>query len=760
MHCPNQEIHARPRHRLNAIVTACVLAWAVPTLPALAQQTGAALNAERVYNLPAQPLGQALNDLARQAGVAITVDAGLVAGRTSPVVSGSLTVRQALERLLAGSGLVAEAERGVVAVKRAASAATSETTLSAVRVTASAEIRAQNSVHLDSADIARINPADLDDLFKGQAGIQVGSELPVSQKLYVQGVEETNLAVTIDGSRQNNKIFHHNATTLIDPTLLKAVRVDPGVAPADAGPGALAGAVAYETLDASELLLPGRKFGGLIKSEIESNGGIFANSGALFGAGGGFEYLAFVKKATGDPRKDGDGEKIIGSGTDLVSGLGKIAWQAASGDRFELSHESVRDDEARPYRADMGRVIGGRPVPLTRNYDLHRRNTAFTYTDRTPSGWWDPRIQLARSVTDLNIDEPSQLLRGITESTNGKLENRFALRHGSVTAGFDFYSDEASTDFRFPANPAWNEASAEKVRNRGVYGQARMEVNERARVSFGGRFDKQRFTGVDGSRFSDSGFSYNLSGELDVTAGLTASAGHSDVWAGVPLAENFIINPTWSYPGRMKAVTSDNTFIGFRSDLGGAVRGLVIDGKLFRTNIQNARTPEWGPGPDLRKDMDSRGYEIGAAYAWRESSVRLRYADIDTRIDGNPSESYTGRYLTTPIGRVVTFEAKHGLDESQWALGLNARFVLEERNTYISDTGSRGLPLPSYEVVDLFAEYKPIWSRELTVRAEINNLFDKAYASRATYGQEYGTGSVIPLNEPGRAFKLMASYRF
>ena len=54
------------------------------------------------------------------------------------------------------------------------------------------------------------------------------------------------LAVTVDGAAQNNKVFHHNGTTLIDPSLLKAVRVDAGVAPADAGFAALTGSIVYE----------------------------------------------------------------------------------------------------------------------------------------------------------------------------------------------------------------------------------------------------------------------------------------------------------------------------------------------------------------------------------------------------------------------------------------------------------------------------------------------------------------------------------
>ncbi|MCJ7873565.1 TonB-dependent receptor plug domain-containing protein [Phaeobacter sp. J2-8] len=95
---------------------------------------------------------------------------------------------------------------------------------------------ATGEVDVTSAGIALSNPADLSELFVAEPTIAVGSSIPMSQKVYVQGIEENNLAISIDGARQNNKIFHHNTTTLIDPALLKAVRIDPGVAPADAWP--------------------------------------------------------------------------------------------------------------------------------------------------------------------------------------------------------------------------------------------------------------------------------------------------------------------------------------------------------------------------------------------------------------------------------------------------------------------------------------------------------------------------------------------
>ena len=611
-----------------------------------------------------------------------------------------------------------------------------------------------NTVDVTDADIERLNPADLQDLFASEPSISVGSSLPVSQKLYVQGVEETNLSVSIDGSRQNNKIFHHNATTLIDPALLKAVSIDPGVAPADAGPGALAGAVSYETMDVQDLLLPGRQFGGFLKGEYDSNGDIFTGSAAAYGQSQGFEALGFLKYADGGLRTDGDGNLILGSETGLLSGLGKLAYEAPTGHRFELSYEHVKDDNVRPYRANVGVISGGRPVPASRVYDLTRQNIVFTYTNEMPEGWWDPTVQLAYSVTDLDIPETGTRSRGTTHSFNGKIENRFALDRGSVVAGLDFYRDTGSLDYRDFSDPSENIVGSETATNFGVYSQARLDLTERMRLSFGGRADFQRFEGVNGYKDDNAGLSGNISGEFDVTSFLTASAGFSHVWAGIPLAENFILNPAWDYSQGLDPVTANNVFAGLRAEH----EGFWVEGKIFRTDIDNARAPSYGAGPHLQHDLRAQGYELGAGYRWEDGFLRIGYADIDAEIDGNPADTDTGRYLTTPIGQNITLEAAHTFADWGLTVGANARFVLEETDTYNPDTGGRGAPFPSYEVVNAFVEYVPDAMPHLTLRGEVNNLFDAAYVSRATYGQEFA--NVAPLQEPGRSFKLSLTGRF
>lgn len=115
---------------------------------AFAAQAQPAAEAARSYAIPAGPLGPALNRLGRESGALITFAPELVAGVQTRGASGSLGTRQALEALLAGTGLQAMAGPGGAYTLRrvpeagrpaGAAAAGGVATLAEVRVTAEAE---------------------------------------------------------------------------------------------------------------------------------------------------------------------------------------------------------------------------------------------------------------------------------------------------------------------------------------------------------------------------------------------------------------------------------------------------------------------------------------------------------------------------------------------------------------------------------------------------------------------------------------------
>ena len=71
------------------------------------------------FELPAQPLGEALRGLAKQANLQILFEAGLVTGYPAPAIRGQVTPRDALNALLGDSGLEAyEQAPGVIVIRR------------------------------------------------------------------------------------------------------------------------------------------------------------------------------------------------------------------------------------------------------------------------------------------------------------------------------------------------------------------------------------------------------------------------------------------------------------------------------------------------------------------------------------------------------------------------------------------------------------------------------------------------------------------
>ncbi|MCR4523280.1 MULTISPECIES: TonB-dependent receptor [Bosea] len=744
--------------RLAAALCGTALAAGIVSLPAMAQSA-------RTLDIPAQPVSSALIAFSRQTGIAVVAPASATAGKRSAAVNGALSSEAALSRLLAGTGL-----------NFRFTSATSVTISAAGSAGAAGGAVPEGAIALDTIDVAgnplarggvaeiligpreleRRNPTDIRDVFGGEPRVKVGGSTPMSQKVYVNGVEETNLAVTIDGSRQNNKVFHHNGTTLIDPSFLKAARIDAGVAPADAGPGALAGAIAYETKDARDFLT-GNGVGAFAKTQFNTNGSVFTNSLSGYARYEGFDVLAYGTIGKGDNYKAGDGREVLGTQTDLLSGLFKLGWEAPTGDRFQISHERVRDDALRPFRGNIG-FITGRPAwePRVRRYEIDRQNTVFTYSRTSPIGLWDPKAVIAYSRTDVDTpiferpvgSNPLPVTypgTGVTDSFNGKFENRFGFgEFGNVVAGVDFYKDKALYKDR-------NYRVSEKASNLGVYAQARLKPFERMRLSFGLRGDRQWFTGTTGQEFDNSGLSRNISAEFDlIPEHLTVRAGYSHVWGGVQLAENFIMNTAWRYGRGVRPVHSDNVIAG----LVGRWNGFTLEGSVFRTELENARAARFAvASATLAREIESQGYEIGLGYAWEDGYIRGKYASVDVRIDGQRADSDTGTYLATPIGDVFTLTAAHTFKQWGVTVGADVEIVRDYKKV-----APGNLPLKGYEVVNLFAEYKPLQMPNLTFRAEVKNLLDQTYADRATYGQEFGT--VTPLYQPGRAFVLSASARF
>lgn len=91
--------------RRNVVATAVLLALSAIPVAVYAQVTYS-------FNLPGQPLADALRTVGSQGGINVAFEPATVQGRNAPALRGNYSVQQALDHLLAGSGLVLRTTQG------------------------------------------------------------------------------------------------------------------------------------------------------------------------------------------------------------------------------------------------------------------------------------------------------------------------------------------------------------------------------------------------------------------------------------------------------------------------------------------------------------------------------------------------------------------------------------------------------------------------------------------------------------------------
>lgn len=120
---------------------------------------------EQQFNLPRQPLGDALRSVAAQAGIELYASARDLDGRTAPPLAGKMTAREAIGALLRGTGLTARFDKGAVIIGgRAGAEAPDETPAEEIIVTGTRIAGAPAAVpvvRVSAEDIRNGGQADL-----------------------------------------------------------------------------------------------------------------------------------------------------------------------------------------------------------------------------------------------------------------------------------------------------------------------------------------------------------------------------------------------------------------------------------------------------------------------------------------------------------------------------------------------------------------------------------------------------------------------
>lgn len=363
----------RPTLRLSAPtgVSLLALSIALGSLPvgiAQAAETGAAptqLASQGGYSfaIARQPLVEALNAFSAVSGWQVGLSSDLAAGVQSPGVNGRLPAEQALQRLLAGTGLEYRAvgERSVVLVRTPAKGLAMElnpTTVTATRHEQSASTVPVTVSVKSREQLDRKNVNNIRDLVRDEPGVSVGGagQRAGTSGYNIRGIDGDRVLTQIDGVEVPASFFYgpyaQTHRNYVDPEIVKRVEILRGPASALYGSNAIGGAVSYFTLDADDIIKPGSDVGARLRTGYSSADDSWLNSATVAGRHEQFDALLHLSQRNGHETESFGGHG--GTGLDRTEAnpedvrstnvLAKLGWNYNDTDRLQLTYEKYKDD--------------------------------------------------------------------------------------------------------------------------------------------------------------------------------------------------------------------------------------------------------------------------------------------------------------------------------------------------------------------------------------------------------------------------------
>lgn len=351
--------------------TAVAVSFATPLLAqtgantANSQRPGGEQGATRPFNIPAQSLSSVVGAFGRQSGLQVTLATPAAGNVRTNAVTGSFTAREALSRLLAGTGVnfrIAGNGRTVVIGTGQStvdlSAAEGTTVLETITLTGKT---GRNSIagsgYQGTPDWVYETPASVSvvgreaiqsagvrntrDVFNRVSGVYAGegngSFPTVSPN--VRGLQESGrVVVSIDGARQNAQrgAAFGGATSYtasagqgyVDVAFIRAVEIEKITNARSGNAGSLGGKVEFRTVSADDLIAEGENKGGEANVSRGTNGYDFQGSvlGAVRSPDGPLSFVAGYSRTIMDEYKVGTKGEARSTALTMKDLLGRDGW--------------------------------------------------------------------------------------------------------------------------------------------------------------------------------------------------------------------------------------------------------------------------------------------------------------------------------------------------------------------------------------------------------------------------------------------------
>lgn len=601
-------------------------------------------------------------------------------------------------------------------------------TLSPIQV--SAQTGSDTNIVLRARRMELEQARDLQDLFKHTPEVSVGGgSLGITQKIYVHGLSERMLSISLDGAAQNESPFHHSAQILLEPDLLQKVEVEAGTAAANAGPGALAGALRFTTKSARDLLRKDEKAGALLKYGYQS-----ADHGSKLSLQGfarvsdSVGVLAAVSRLHGSDYRAGDGSRVPNSAAHTENNFLKLDWREGQ-QKLLFSLENVADEGWRNQRSNL--------LPAAFNPAQQQKMTR-----ESANFAWDYaqgkllNLHLAiftnRNQVELARNTPKHEKFG-SRSQGLNISNLSRLAEHKLEYGFNYRHETGYAD----------KQADESASVAGLFMQDSLALGEQWLASAGLRYDRYQYSDMIGRKFSKDGFSPSFSLSFLPQENLSLRLSHARALRGVGLLEPYLKQYQTNDPS-LEAEKAHNTSLALQWQQG----AWQVAAGVFAQNISNYI------GYDDKRmnlgDVRSKGYNASLAYTGTDWSASLGMAHAKPELGGNPLSSSDAFLLGNASGRtwLAQFDKRWQAHSFGWSMRL------QEKLSFVP-SGSK--EKPGYALHDVYWQWqvKP----DLRLAVNVKNLFDKNYVDQSSFGYHPRWGKVAALPEAGRDIRVSLAWR-
>lgn len=645
-----------------------------------------------------------------------------------------------------------------------------------------AVVGAATNLSITAEDIEQFQANDLADVFRESPSVSVGGSVGVAQKIFIRGLEDAYLNVTVDGAQQTSTLFHHIGRVTLDPDLLKQIDVQAGAGEATSGPGAIGGSIRFKTKDAQDLLRGDEQFGGRVKASYFSNEGT-RYSGSLYGKlSDSWGLLGYYSTVDRDNFEDGDGNEVLGTAADQDLMFLKASGYIADNQYLSISAEQ-RDEEGEFSARPNWVVLEGAPLyPSEAERDTYVANYRFDHSAlvfleatayQTSSSFRGGRFDFLSDIDTYGFD-----IRNTTDISNHVF-----------TYGIDYRKDEVESG---PGEgPVQN---AEEGSVMGIYAQAHSNITPELLLSYGVRYDDFDFqqqiliddyygTPVtdEPSGLDDNELSFNVGLEYQLTEAWTLGLGYAEAARGKQIGDGFTLDE-YLYDGEdVPVVASDvvpETVTNIEASIEYSANNLNARLSAYESTIDDVLFSGYQGNSVFNNigDLESSGVEFNLAYRWDSVDVYFGFSSVDVEL--MPREDlYSVPYNSIDINGYEFV----GLGNSRgdtWVLGadytvtadISVGFNITMVDDINIDTLHQALEngwtdslyslnKADYTLVDIYGEWEV--TNDLRLNLAVTNLFDEAYIDHSSVG-DYSEifPSVIGPQEAGRDIRLSVTYDF